>query len=922
MRLLSLQVKGVSCFRNPVKLDGFDPHINLIYGPNEIGKSTLITAMARAFFDRSSTKAQEVIDMRPWGTALSPEIVVEFVGNTGMRAGSTRLKLEKGFLDTPYTRLSEWTGSGYELLADGDKAEEMLRAMWRSSLPGRGATGIDQWGLARLLWFRQDRERFDCPKLNDRVLLNELRQALNVMTVTKEEEALLRAIESELSQILTDKQRSFRKGSAVAALRERKKQLLAEIAGCDDRLREIQDLSAKIIGLKDSIEAMSVELENKSSELQGLQGEVERVKELSSKLAVARSELQALRSQKEALLKDREAVNRAKVEIAELEKRLEKAQKDLETAQTAAQDAEKQVAEHAKALQALRDKLSKSRQDLERCRKIHQLRTCDGEIRRKRSLLEKLRAKNSELEKVDEQLSKISAPSADELAQAANLRETITRLEAGIEAAGLSLDINALADVTVEFDAGTRSEQHYIGKGESKVLHATQQAVLRVPDLLTISIKSGSGEIAKMQEKLDDARAQLAALLAKFGVDGMVGLQALAHRAATLRQNRERLSNEIDELLSSEGMIQARLTDLEAQIEQLEVQLESGLDKLCLTAGELSSVDPGDEDSLCAEIAELENLESDTQQLLERSRRAAADAQELKTKLSTLIDAGKKQCSELQARIRDLLERFGGSEEQLVQKCEAICRATDQKEAAVKELESSLPSEREDPVKRSTALKAEIDNLIQQLEQKKAEISRYEGALEQLAPDDIYLRKSRAEEQLELTERELRRELIRARALSLISELFKAHRQAMSSGLSTAIEDRVTKYWAFVRGRQDVKARIGDDMELAAVNFIGDRVDPERFSAGAREQLYVVVRLAVAELLSESDPQIVVLDDALVFTDQHRHSRMLDLIKRLSEKMQVIILTSHQDRFESLPGARFNVEELTRPSAEYRSDED
>ena len=42
-------------------------------------------------------------------------------------------------------------------------------------------------------------------------------------------------------------------------------------------------------------------------------------------------------------------------------------------------------------------------------------------------------------------------------------------------------------------------------------------------------------------------------------------------------------------------------------------------------------------------------------------------------------------------------------------------------------------------------------------------------------------------------------------------------------------------------------------------------------------------RLAVAELLSSREPQIVVLDDALVFTDSHRHDRMLEIVKQLSE---------------------------------------
>jgi len=45
MILRSLTVSGLRCFRNPVELNDFSEGINIIYGPNESGKSTLISGL-------------------------------------------------------------------------------------------------------------------------------------------------------------------------------------------------------------------------------------------------------------------------------------------------------------------------------------------------------------------------------------------------------------------------------------------------------------------------------------------------------------------------------------------------------------------------------------------------------------------------------------------------------------------------------------------------------------------------------------------------------------------------------------------------------------------------------------------------------------------------------------------------------------
>ena len=73
-------------------------------------------------------------------------------------------------------------------------------------------------------------------------------------------------------------------------------------------------------------------------------------------------------------------------------------------------------------------------------------------------------------------------------------------------------------------------------------------------------------------------------------------------------------------------------------------------------------------------------------------------------------------------------------------------------------------------------------------------------------------------------------------------------------------------------------------------------------STGARGQLALALRLAVADYLSIDEPHPVILDDALVHFDEERLSDALELLREFSERRQVIYLTCH-DYLSKIEGA-------------------
>jgi uncharacterized protein YhaN len=73
-------------------------------------------------------------------------------------------------------------------------------------------------------------------------------------------------------------------------------------------------------------------------------------------------------------------------------------------------------------------------------------------------------------------------------------------------------------------------------------------------------------------------------------------------------------------------------------------------------------------------------------------------------------------------------------------------------------------------------------------------------------------------------------------------------------------------------------------------------------SGGEAEQVHFAVRLALAEMLAQAEPQLVVFDDVLLSTDDERLGRMLALLEAARPHLQVLILTCHPERYQARLG--------------------
>ena len=149
----------------------------------------------------------------------------------------------------------------------------------------------------------------------------------------------------------------------------------------------------------------------------------------------------------------------------------------------------------------------------------------------------------------------------------------------------------------------------------------------------------------------------------------------------------------------------------------------------------------------------------------------------------------------------------------------------------------------------------------------------------------------------ELEKGRTRREelLAQERALTLAIQAMEGADTALREKFSPMVAKEAAAIFAeLTSGRYD---EITLDRDLAAkTRRAGDAVGREAdfLSQGARDQLYLALRLAVCELvLPQEQACPIILDDALAAFDQGRMEKALDLLKAWSKTRQVLVFTCH-----------------------------
>jgi DNA repair exonuclease SbcCD ATPase subunit len=228
---------------------------------------------------------------------------------------------------------------------------------------------------------------------------------------------------------------------------------------------------------------------------------------------------------------------------------------------------------------------------------------------------------------------------------------------------------------------------------------------------------------------------------------------------------------------------------------------------------------------------------------------------------------------------------------------------------ALERVETELQQFVEDPGIAAKRIATQMSSADAQARTAGEELVRAETRIQGLVERRPYAAVVELSERLGIVCEQLDREHRRMNALALLHKTLAEARAEMMAAVTAPVERIATDYLEEICGSALAEIRLTQTLAAervipAALAESGEpTVELDRLSGGEREQIFFCTRLALGSELARRERQMVVLDDVLTSTDDERMGRICRLLAKVSDRLQVIILTCHPERFVNLPGA-------------------
>jgi DNA repair exonuclease SbcCD ATPase subunit len=155
-------------------------------------------------------------------------------------------------------------------------------------------------------------------------------------------------------------------------------------------------------------------------------------------------------------------------------------------------------------------------------------------------------------------------------------------------------------------------------------------------------------------------------------------------------------------------------------------------------------------------------------------------------------------------------------------------------------------------------------------------------------------------------------------SIALAMETLEAANAALQTRFSPALGRRTAEIFSELTGGRYQGVLLDRTFTRLSAEPSGDSIyrDAQLLSAGAADQLYLAVRLAVCELVLPSEKAVpMILDDALANFDDARCESALRWLRREAEHRQILLFTCHtREAAFFRDDASVSIQELTNPS--------
>lgn len=867
MRLRRLRVEQLRQFREPLQIEHFEPGLNVISGPNESGKSTLVRAIRAAFFERY--KSNSVADLQPWGdSSATPSVSLAF------EADGKQWQLDKRFLKKKRCDLSV-DGE----LFSGDEAEEKLSRFMGYQLPNRGSSKSEHWGIPGLLWIEQGEGQ----DVRQAVVsaTDHIQTALSSMVgdvSSSHGDRIIEQVSKARSQWLTATGKPAREYAQVIAQREQLQQDLKEL---DSSLYAYQQSVDQLERLKQSQKKDELrpweEFREKQQQAQQRLTEIEKLESLQTQdqAALKNSEL-TLSTLRERLTEEQAQRDKLVLRESEVEQRkidVEQCSNDLEAAT-------KLLAERQQQWESA-DQSRRRVTLIEQRKQILQLIEVSGEkIQQLADRLQQARQIHRQLNDTRQSIEAIRI-SPDDVRQLTHWQSQLQSCEIRMEAIATEVTVALKNDHSVVVDGKTMTEDQ-----QFQLLKKTQ---LHIPGVADITIKPGGKDIGALMREADGLGANIQQMLQKIGLPSVDDVRRRQEQARELKSDVDLLT------VQMQGLAPQGLTALENELTSLnknQQSWQSQLDNLPAPelADSLGTVEQAD-----AALAEADGLlkqaERESHRVDTQCRLAQQAYQSAEVELQSLM----QQLDSKEAQLK--LSRY---QEQLQTQLSEVERLKQQLSVRSRQIEAGQPDALRNDVER---FEIAATNLLQQAQQRRESVRELQIRLEEMGAKGLEEQRNAKSAELESAlqrERQLGRQ---AEALDLLQNLLQEKKSQLTQKLQQPLQIRIRHYLRLLL--PEAELQVDENLiphQLVRQHSQGvthDEID--QLSFGAREQTSLITRFAYADLLqSVGRPTLVILDDALVHSDEQRLDLMKRVIHDAAKRHQIILFTCHPEKWSDM----------------------
>ncbi len=850
--------------------------VTVVDGPNESGKSSLLEALDLLLEEYDSAKSRKVLAVKPVHDDVGTEIEAE------IESGPYRFVYAKTFFRKPGTTLrvlrpaaENLTGREAHERVEKILADTMDVDLWRALRIAQGGP-LAPPDLSDKRWLAAALDRAgggaaDASGQDDSLVAAAEEEALRWWTATGQERR-------ELADLAARVERLRAEASTTRAERDR---VVADVTRADDLARDVARLTA-------AAKTTAAGAEEHEARLRAVESLRREEREAGHAAQHAKSALDAATADVAA----RESLKKAAADAAAA---LEALDRDAATAapaadalaqQHAAAEAEatrlRTAAEAAAAAVALR------RKDREHLHSVL-------EITQMTQRAERAAAATKEVAAAEAILAANHVDDAT-LKKLRKLRDEVVGAEALLKAAGGTLRVTAHRDIVVS----ERGADTAVAAGTTRDVAAVGGARIDVAGVVSVEFVSGKGTAEPQRDfetKRDAYRDALAAagLPPTEGIDAALAANAARHEAERTRDDRRReLAVALDDLTAEK--LEGKIRSLRARVEAWprERPAEPPLPPDFDTAQDLERAAEKQATAAADALRTAEPRLRDLTAKLDEARQSIVKREGARSIRRQNADAAAAKLAEARAATSDealaarLADATRAAAETATAHAAAVRAVAD---AGVERLEGLATNARRVAADTATQLATTRDAL--QVLRTSLEV-RGEMGLDGTLDAKVA--------ELSAAERDLASRRGAAAAAKLLLATLREEQAKVRARYIAPLRDRITGLGRFL---YDASFGIELDEDLAIVSrTLASRTVPfDSLSGGAKEQLGVIARLAVAQIVEPDGGVPVILDDALGWSDPRRLEEIGALLSTAAKDSQVIVLTCQPDRYRSVGGA-------------------